>query len=245
MSKLRIMRRVGVVATLLGLLLLATAAPASPAAPAGATLGLSVASEYWAEHPGCVTVDVTLDGVADVGGYETRLTYDTTHLGYSGGNITLSDFLTAGGTRSHSGDDGTPLLEATDTNNVMFGDYSWGTNAGASASNSVLATVALDGVACGTGTLSLSDSQVVDYQGNVLTVDSEATNVPVTIHGIYDTNGSGGNVTAADVSTVLNGVGTSSACTANYYLDVNKSGGNITAADVSLVLNNVGTPSCP
>jgi hypothetical protein len=65
------------------------------------------------------------------------------------------------------------------------------------------------------------------------------------VFGLYDTNGSGGNITIADAITVVNGLGTSSACDVNYHLDVNNSGGNITIADAIAVVNQLGTPSCP
>lgn len=231
---------------LIGLLMVATAAPATPAEPLGATVGIT-APAAWAGHPACgAMAHVTLSGDSlDVGGYETRLSFNTAYLGYSSGRISQSDFLTDGGTRRTGGDDGAVALEAAGAGSVKFGDYSWGTNSGADANGSPLATVRLDVVKCGASNLSLSETQVVNYKGDLLSLTSQAVNVPLTVHGLYDTNGSGGNITAADVATVLNAVGTSSACDANYYLDTNQSGGNITAADVATVLNSVGTPSCP
>jgi hypothetical protein len=191
-------------------------------------------------------VQVALSGDAlDVGGYEIRLSFNATYLGYTSGHVSQSAFLTDSGARRTAGDDGAPVLESVGASSVKFGDYSWGAHGGADANGSALAIVQLDVVKCGVSNLSLSETQVVNYKGDLFPLTDEAANVALTVRGLYDTNGSGGNITAADVATVLNAVGTSSACNANYFLDTNQSGGNITAADVATVLNNVGAPSCP
>ena len=246
MSK-RVLGRLAIVVGLLGVLVLATAAPAMPAQPEAADMQVT-ALPAWAGHATCgALIDVSLAGdPIDVGGYETQLNFDTAYFGYTAGSIQLTEFLALdrnGAARFTSGDAGTPPLEAIGGGNVKFGDYSWGTQAGANAPGQ-LATVELDILQCGTGNVSLSNSQVVDYLGTPFSPGSEAS-LQATVFGLYDTNGSGGNITIADAIAVVNGLGTSSACNANYHLDVNNSGGNITIADAIAVVNQLGAPSCP
>jgi hypothetical protein len=242
MSK-RVLGRLAIVAGLLGVLVLATAAPAMPAQPEAADMQLA-AQPAWAGHATCgALVDVSLAGDPfDVGGYETKVNFDTAYFGYTSGGIQLTDFLATdrnGASRFTSGDDGTPPLEAIGAGNVKFGDYSWGTQAGANAPGQ-LATVELDIVQCGTGNVSLSESQVVDYLGTPFWLGTEAS-LSVPVHALVDVAAPFGLITAADVAAVSARYfqTVDSTCgSANYMLDVAAPFGLITAADVAAVSAN-------
>ncbi|MEA3338114.1 MAG: hypothetical protein U9R25_19675 [Chloroflexota bacterium] len=246
MFQRRNLQKFGVVAVLLGVLLLATAAPAIPAQPEAANVTLST-SPVWADHscPADVTVALAGDPV-DVGGYETQVNFDAVHFGYTSGNIALTDFLSDGGLRSTSGDDGTPFLEAIAATNVKFGDYSWGTSAGADSPGN-LATVGLDVVACGSSSVSLSDSQVVDYLGTPFVLGTESSTSYAVYH-LYDTNGDNlPFVTSSDVLAVVSNIGPwGGGCSAGYQYDTNLDGlPFITSSDVLAVVSNIGPVSCP
>lgn len=245
----RMVRRLAAVTVLLGMLAIATAAPAMMAEPLGATLGISTATQYWAGHPTCgVPVDITLGGdVMNVGGYESKLTFNAARLGYTASNITRTSFLSDGGTRSTSGASGTPLLEAVGAGNVKFGDYSWGTNAGADAPGT-LAKAKLDVVSCGSSNLSLSETQVVDYQGNLFALTSQATNVPVKVNHRLNVNGDAiPVVTGQDVLAVVNALNSSVACTAGYQYNTNGDAiPVVTGQDVLAVVNALNSSvACP
>lgn len=246
MNRSKLMRRLSVVAALAVVLALVAGAPALQAQPEAANLGLTPYNA-WAGHPQCVgnaKIDVLLSGdPVSVGGYETKLSFDASKFGYTSPNVFLTNFLAVNG-RSTSGASGTPLLEAATANSVKFGDYSWGSNMTGPNAPGTLAQVKLTTLACGTSNVSLSESQVVSTQGTAFPPGTQA-NVSYTVFGIYDTNGSGGNISGADVNAVLAALGSSGACNANYQFDTNNSGGNITAADVNAVLGNLGAPSCP
>ena len=244
MNRSRLMRRLIVVGAFVSILVVATAGVALQAEPEAASLGLTTAAA-WAGHPQCIGVakaSVTQTGGVNVGGYETKLSFDAAKFSYTTQNINLNSYLAVNG-RQTSGQSGTPVLQAIGAGNVKWGDYSWG--AGAGAGNGTISIVGLNPLVCGTSNLSLSETQVVDTQGVVIPLGTQAQNVPYPIRGIFDANGSGGNVTAADVQVVKNALGSSGACTANYQLDMNNSGGNVTAADVQVVKNQLGQPSCP
>lgn len=247
MNRSILMRRLAVVAVLVSIMVVAAGAPVLQAQPEAANMGLTTFNA-WAGHPQCVgnaKVDVLLSGdPVSVGGYETKLTFDASKFSYTAGNVDLTNYLAVNG-RSTSGASGTPLLEATGANFVKFGDYSWGANLTGPNAPGTLAKVGLTTLACGTSSVGLSESQVVNTQGTAFTIGTQANNVPFVVRGLYDTNASGGNVTAADVNAVLAALGSSGACNANYQFDTNNSGGNITAADVNAVLTNLGAPSCP
>lgn len=249
----RWLRKVGALGALMALLPIVTAAPASPAAPLGAGIGLSP-RPAWAGHPACrAPVDVTLSGdVVDVGGYETRLSFNTAFAGYTSGNVTPSDWLNNGGTRRSGGDDGSTILQKPGAGSVKFGDYSWGTADGADATASApppkLATVGIDIVKCGSSSLSLSETQLVDVKGNVLPVSSQATNVPMAIHHMMNTNGDAiPVVTGQDVLAVANALNSSAACTANYQFNANSDNiPVVTGQDVLAVANALNSSvSCP
>lgn len=246
MKRSKLMRRLAVVATLVGVLVVAAGVPVLQAQPEAANMGLTTFNA-WAGHPQCVgnaKVDVLLSGdPISVGGYETKLSFDASKFSYTANNVVLTTFLAVNG-RSTSGANGTPFLEAATANSVKFGDYSWGSNLTGPNAPGNLAQVKLTTLACGTSNVSLSESQVVSTQGNAFTPGTQAT-AAFNVRGLYDANASGGNVNAVDVQVVRNGLGTSSACTANYHLDMNNSGGNINAVDVQLVKNQLGQASCP
>jgi hypothetical protein len=234
---------------LTGLLMAATAAPASPAEPLGATAVIT-APAAWAGHPACgAQVQVTLSGDSlDVGAYETRLSFNTAYLGYTSGRISQSDFLTDGGTRSTGGDEGTIALESISTGSVKFGDYSWGTNSGADADGSTLATVQLDVVKCGASNLSLSETQIVNYTGDALQLTSQAVNVPLQVNHQLNINGDAiPVVTGQDVLAVANALNASATCSTGYQYNAN--GDNIpvvTGQDVLTVANALNTSvACP
>ncbi len=249
MKRQRILARVMTLGLCAGLLMAATATPASPAAPLGATVGIT-APAAWAGHPACgARVQVTLSGDSvDVGGYETRLSYNTAYLGYTPGRVSQSTFLTDGGTRFTAGDDGTPALEAVGSGSVKFGDYSWGTNGGADANGSALATVQLDVVKCGVSNLSLSETQVVNITGNAFPLSGQATTVPLTVHHRYNINGDAiPVVTGQDVLAVANALNAPVTCDAGYQYNAN--GDTIpvvTGQDVLTIANALNASvACP
>lgn len=246
----RLLRKVGGLSAAAGLLLLVTATPVSPAAPLDAGVGLNP-RVAWAGHACPAPVDVTLSGDGmDVGGYETRLSFDAARFAYTNGRLTPSDWLTNGGTRRSGGDEGSPILQKAGSSSVKFGDYSWGTADGAdiTAEPAVLATVGLDIVACGNSSLSLSETQVVNVKGDVLPVGSEATNVSITVHHLMNTNGDSiPVVTGQDVLAVANALNASVACNAGYQFNTN--GDTIpvvTGQDVLAVANALNASvACP
>lgn len=246
MNRSKLMRRVAVVAALVSVLVVAAGVPVLQAQPDVANMGLTTYNA-WAGHPQCIgnaKVDVLLSGdPVSVGGYETKLSFDPSKFSYTTDNVDLTNYLAVNG-RSTSGASGTPALEAVGANFVKFGDYSWGANLTGPNAPGTLAQVKLTTLVCGSSNVSLSESQVVNTQGTAFAPGTQAT-VPFNARGIYDANASGGNVNAVDVQVVKNGLGSSSACTANYHLDMNNSGGNINAVDVQLVKNQLGQPSCP
>jgi hypothetical protein len=244
MNRIKLIRRLGLVVALVAVLAVAAGAPVLQAQPEGVTLSLTVPA-MWENHPQCkASVTVGLTGVTNVGGYETKLTFNSASYSLSPNNISLNNYLAVNG-RQSSGQDGTPFLVAPGAGHVKWGDYSWGAGAGAGAGT--ISAVGLDVLACGTGRMSLSETQVVDTQGNLLTLDSQATNIPTVVHLRTDINGSGA-VTALDVNQVRNALnnGVVPQCGDNTYrFDVNNSGG-ITALDVNLVRNAVNTgATCP
>lgn len=219
---MKLFKRLGLVVALIGLTVLATASPAALLAPSGAVVEIT-AREAWTGHPACgAPVEISLTGdVGGVGGYETTLSFDSGYLAYTEGNLALTDFLSAGGTRFTAGQDGTPLLEAVTQGALKFGDYSWGTLAGADAPG-LLATVTLDVLACGTSRLSLTDTQIVDYLGESLMLESQATDVPLRVNAMLNADGDDAPlVTGQDVLTVASALNTSVSCDDDYQHNAN------------------------
>lgn len=237
-------RRIAVTLLLVSLLAVATTETALPVAPAAGSFEL-VPHEAWAGHSSCgAVIDVNLNGDStDVGGYETLLTFDGAYLDYSEGNIGLTDFLTAGGTRSSIGFDGgagAPAFESKEAGSLRFGDFSWTISLpappGATAPGD-LASVMLDVVQCGNSTIGLSETWLVDTSAADLPLGAEPA-VAVPIHHLLDVAAPFGIINAGDVGAVAAryfDLIDSTCGSADYMLDVAAPFGIINAGDVGAV----------
>ena len=237
-------RRLVGVLLLTGLLAVVTTETALPLETTAGSFEL-VPQETWAGHSTCgAVIDVNLNGdPTDVGGYETLLTFDDAYLDYTEGNIALTDFLTAGGTRNSSGFDGgagAAMLESVHGSSLRFGDFSWPASLpaapGANAPGA-LASLMLDVVQCGNSTVSLSEIWLVDTSAAVLPLGAEPA-VAVPVHHLLDVAPPFGIINAGDVGAVSAryfDLIDPTCGSADYMLDVAAPFGIINAGDVGAV----------
>ncbi|HNS02846.1 MAG TPA: hypothetical protein PKM78_10750 [Anaerolineae bacterium] len=244
MNRNKLMRRLSVVAALVGILVIAAGAPVLQAQPEAGTISTG-AAEVWNGHSCPANVPVNIAGLGTgLGGYETKVTWPAGRFDNTAANvgITVSAYLTNGGTRSNSAS-GTPLLKAVAGDTVKFGDYSWGAgNPPGNMANGQLATVALLPTAtCGAAALTMSETQLVDINGNVIGLTAQ-TGSSVSVFSRYDVNGVQSTINAADASAVVAKIGTvlGGPCDANYRYNVNLVQSTINAADVSAVVAKIG-----
>ncbi len=236
MNRSKLLRRLSVVAALLGVLVIAAGAPVLQAQPEAGTISTGAGVQVWNGHNCPANVPVNIAGLSSgLGGYETKTAWPAGRFDNTAANvgITVSAYLTNGGTRSNS-TSGTPLLKAVVGDTVKFGDYSWG--AGNPPGNQA------------DGQLTMSETQLVDINGNVIALTGQ-NGSSVSVFSRYDTSGGGPLVSSADVNAVLlklnQAVG--GACGPNYRYDTSLGGPLISSADVNAVLlklNQSVTTAC-
>jgi hypothetical protein len=182
---------------------------------------------------------------AGLGGYETKVNWDPARFSSADADVSiaLTPYLTNGGTRSQTGDSGTPALNAVTSGAVKFGAYSWGTsNPPGNMAAGQLATVNVKPTAtCGSAALTMSETQLVDINGAIIALTAQNGN-NVSVFSRYDTNGVQSTINAADVTAVVNRLGQStvSPCGTNYQYNVNLVQSTINAADVTAVVAKLG-----
>lgn len=237
--------RLAAVVGLVALLAMATAAPAIPAQPDAGTISTGAAS-VWNGHTCSAAVPVNITGLgAGLGGYETKVNWDPARFSSADADVSiaLTPYLTNGGTRSQTGDSGTPALKAVTSGAVKFGAYSWGTsNPPGNMAAGQLATVNVKPTAtCGSAALTMSETQLVDINGAIIALTAQNGN-NVSVFSRYDTNGVQSTINAADVTAVVNRLGQStvSPCGTNYQYNVNLVQSTINAADVTAVVAKLG-----
>lgn len=245
MNRSKLMRRLTVVAALLGVLVIAAGAPVLQAQPEAGTISTGAGVQVWNGHNCPANVPVNIAGLsAGLGGYETKIAWPAGRFDNTAANVgvTPSAYLTNGGTRQSSGASGTPLLKAVSGDTVKFGDYSWGAgNPPGNAADGQLATVALKPTAtCGAAALAMSETQLVDINGNVIALTNQ-NGSSVSVFSRFDTSGGGALISSADVTAVVARLNqtTGGTCGANYRYDTSLGGPLISSADVTAVVSKL------
>lgn len=246
MNRSKLLRRLSVVAALLGVLVIAAGAPVLQAQPEAGTISTGAGVQVWNGHNCPANVPVNIAGLSSgLGGYETKTAWPAGRFDNTAANvgITVSAYLTNGGTRSNS-TSGTPLLKAVVGDTVKFGDYSWGAgNPPGNQADGNLATVALKPTAtCGAAALTMSETQLVDINGNVIALTGQ-NGSSVSVFSRYDTNGVQSTINAGDVTAVVSRLGqaTVSPCGTNYQYNTNLVQSTINAGDVTAVVAKLGS----
>ncbi len=246
MNRSKLMRRLSVVAALLGVLVIAAGAPVLQAQPEAGTISTGAGVQVWNGHNCPANVPANIAGLsAGLGGYETKVAWPAGRFDSTAANVgvTVSAYLTNGGTRTNSAGGGTPLLKAVAGDTVKFGDYSWGAgNPPGNVADGQLATVALNPTAtCGAAALTMSETQLVDINGNVIALTGQ-NGSNVSIFSRYDTNGVQSTINAGDVTAVVSRLGqaTVSPCGTNYQYNTNLVQSTINAGDVTAVVAKLG-----
>jgi len=249
MNRNKLMRRLGVVAALVGVLAIAAGAPVLQAQPEAGTISTGAGVQVWNGHSCPANVPVNIASLsAGLGGYETRVTWPAGRFSSTASDVTIDvgSYLTNGGTRSQAGMDGTPPLKAVGTDTFKFGNYSWGTgNPPGNMANGQLATVALLPTAtCGAAALTMSETQLVNTSGAVIGLTGQ-TGSSVSVFSRYDTTGSGALIGSADVQAVLQKLNqpTGGQCGSNYQYNVDLTGPLIGAGDVQAVFQKLNSPT--
>lgn len=248
MNRNKLMRRLGVVAALVGVLAIAAGAPVLQAQPEAGTISTGAGVQVWNGHscPANVPVNIA-DLSAGLGGYETKVVWPAGRFNNTPANVgvTVGSYLAVNG-RTNSSAGGTPLLKAVSGDTVKFGDYSWGAgNPAGNMANGQLATVALLPTAtCGAAALTMSETQLVNTSGAVIGLDGQ-TGSSVSVFSRYDTTGSGALIGSADVQAVLQKLNqpTGGQCGSNYQYNVDLTGPLIGAGDVQAVFQKLNSPT--
>jgi hypothetical protein len=247
MKARKLVGRVAVAAVLVGTLVMLTAAPAFPAQPEAGTISTGSGVQVWNGHNCPANVPVGIAGLsAGLGGYETKVGWDPARFSSADADISISLtlYLTNGGTRQQTGDSSTPALKAVSSGAVKYGAYSWGTgNPPGNQADGSLATVSLKPTAtCGSAALTLAETQLVDINGTVIALTAQ-NGSNVAVFSRYDTNGVQGTINAGDVTAVVNRLGqaTVSPCGTNYQYNTNLVQSTINAGDVTAVVNKLGS----
>jgi len=147
-------------------------------------------------------VEVWLDDVVDLGGFELYMDYDpavvqiTSHMEGDPPSqvydVELGPFLgSTGRTTAPLG----PTVDNT-AGTLLFGGFSFGEETGASGSG-ILAIITLEGMGAGTSALHLYDVQVTDTQAQPLSVTTVDGSVDVHNHWGESWSGSGTGLTLA------------------------------------------------
>lgn len=253
MNRSKLMRRLTVVAALLGVLVIAAGAPVLQAQPEAGTISTGAGVQVWNGHNCPADVPVSIAGLSGgLGGYETKIGWPAGRFDNTAANVgvTLSAYLTNAGTRQSSGASGTPLLKAVTGDTVKFGDYSWGAgNPPGNSADGQLATVALKPTAtCGAAALTMSETQLVDINGNVIALTGQ-NGSSVSVLGRFDVFAGGPLVNSQDVAAVVGKLNQAvgAACGPNYRYDVFIGGPLINSQDVAAVvakLNQNAVTAC-
>lgn len=240
MNRSKVMRRLSVVAALVGVLVIAAGAPVLQAQPEAGTISTG-AAQVWNGHNCPANVPVNISGLsAGLGGYETKVAWPAGRFDNTAANVgvTVSSYLAVNG-RTNSSAGGTPLLKAVAGDTVKFGDYSWGAgNPAGNMADGQLATVALRPTAtCGNAALTMSETQLVDINGSVIALTGQ-TGSTVNVFSRFDTSGGGPLISSADVTAVVAKLNqtTGGVCGANYRYDTSLGGPLISSADVTAVV---------
>ncbi len=222
MNRSKLMRRLTVVAALLGVLVIAAGAPVLQAQPEAGTISTGAGVQVWNGHNCPANVPVGIAGLsAGLGGYETKIAWPAGRFDNTAANVgvTPSAYLT-----------------------VKFGDYSWGAgNPPGNMANGDLATVALKPTAtCGAAALTMSETQLVDINGTVIALTGQ-NGSSVSVFSRFDTSGSGALISSADVTAVVARLNqaTGGTCGANYRYDTSLGGPLISSADVTAVVSKL------
>ncbi len=246
MNRSKLMRRLTVVAALLGVLVIAAGAPVLQAQPEAGTISTGAGVQVWNGHNCPANVPVGIAGLsAGLGGYEAKVAWPAGRFDNTAANVgvTPSAYLTNSGTRQSSVPGGTPLLKAVSGDTVKFGDYSWGAgNPPGNMANGDLATVALKPTAtCGAAALTMSETQLVDINGNVIALTGQ-NGSSVSVLSRYDVNGVQSTINSGDVNAVVAKIGTvlTGPCDANYRYNVNLVQSTINSGDVNAVVAKIG-----
>jgi len=142
----------------------AAAAGLTPTAPAAATLALNPAAATVSVGE-AVTLTLAVQGVANLAGWEARLTFDPA--------LIAVEALTDGGFLASTGRTAATLGPAAATGQAMLGGYSYGSPNGVSG-NGALLLIRLRTLAQGQTNLALSGIQLVTVQGGVMQVQTAA-----------------------------------------------------------------------
>ena len=130
MKARKLVGRLAVAVVLVGMMVLLTAAPAFPAQPEAGTISTGSGVQVWNGHSCPADVPVNIVGLsAGLGGYEAKVGWDPARFSSVDADIAISltPYLTNGGTRQQTGDSSTPALKAVSSGAVKYGAYSWGT----------------------------------------------------------------------------------------------------------------------
>jgi hypothetical protein len=247
MNRNKLMRRLSVVAALAIVLAVAAGTPVLQAQPEAGTISTG-AAQVWNGHNCPANVPVNIASLsAGLGGYETKIGWDPARFSSADADITINigTYLTNGGTRQQTGDSGTPPLRAVSSGAVKFGAYSWGAgNPPGNMAAEQLATVALKPTAtCGAAALTMSETQLVDVNGNVITLTGE-NGSSLSVFSRFDTSGGGPLINSGDVNAVLSKLNQAvgGACGPNYRYDTSLGGPLINSGDVNAVLAKLNQP---
>lgn len=245
MNRSKLMRRMAVVATLVGVLVVAAGVPVLQAQPEAGTISTGAGVQVWNGHSCPANVPVNIASLsAGLGGYETKVAWPAGRFDNTAANVgvTVSSYLAVNG-RTNSAAGGTPLLKAVAGDTVKFGDYSWGAgNPPGNMADGQLATVALLPTAtCGAAALTMSETQLVDINGSLIGLTGQ-NGSSVSVLSRYDINGVQSTINSGDVNAVVAKVGTvlTGPCDANYRYNVNLVQSTINSGDVNAVVAKVG-----
>lgn len=245
MNRNKLMRRLGVVAALVGVLAIAAGAPVLQAQPEAGTISTGAGVQVWNGHSCPANVPVNIASLsAGLGGYETKVAWPAGRFNNTPANVgvTVSSYLAVNG-RTNSSAGGTPLLKAVSGDTVKFGDYSWGAgNPAGNMANGQLATVALLPTAtCGAAALTMSETQLVNTSGAVIGLTGQ-TGSSVSVFSRFDVNGAQSTINSGDVNAVVAKIGTllTGPCDANYRYNVNLAQSTINSGDVNAVVAKIG-----
>jgi len=231
---------------LAGVLAILTVAPAVPAGtPVANAISMGSGAQVWNGHSCPAVVPVNVAGLTTgLGGYETKAGWDPARFSSADADVTINitPYLTNGGTRQQSGDSGTPpfTLRAVSSGAVKYGVTSWAPgNPPGNQADGQLATVSLKPTAaCGSTALTLTETQLFDIDGNLITPPAAGNGSSVAVFSRYNASGSGVLISSRDVNAVVarlnQAVG--APCRDNYRYDASVGGSSIDGADVSAVV---------